>query len=184
MHPEEVIAALRFEPLLPLWLIATLGALALLMVALAAFRRARGTVWRLAGFAVLVLWLTGPRVVQESRDNLPDIGLMVVDQSASMQVGDRARLAEAARATLSREAAKLPDLELRTVTVAESGDAGTRLFGAIDRALADIPRARLAGTIADHRRPGARHPGNRARAAHRSTCSFRRRAKRPTDACA
>src|SRR6185312_2219795 len=66
----------------------------------------------------------------------------------SMQVGDRARLAEAARATLSREAAKLPDLELRTVTVAESGDAGTRLFGAIDRALADIPRSRLAGTIA------------------------------------
>ena len=118
------------------------------MVALAAFRRARGTVWRLAGFAVLLLWLAGPRVVQESRDNLPDIGLMVVDQSASMQVGDRARLAEAARAALAREAAKLPDLEIRTVTVPESGDAGTRLFGAIDRALADIPRSRLAGTIA------------------------------------
>ena len=100
MHPEEVIAALRFEPLLPLWLIATLGVLALLIVALAAFRRARGTVWRLAGFAVLLLWLAGPRVVQESRDNLPDIGLLVVDQSASMQVGDRARLAEAARAAL------------------------------------------------------------------------------------
>ena len=46
------------------------------------------------------------------------------------------------------QAAKLPDLELRTVTVPESGDAGTRLFGAIDRALADIPRSRLAGTIA------------------------------------
>ena len=30
----------------------------------------------------------------------------------------------------------------------ESGDAGTRLFAAIDRALADIPRARLAGTVA------------------------------------
>ncbi len=184
MHPEEVIAALRFEPLLPLWLIATLGALALLMVALSAFRRARGTVWRLAGFAVLVLWLTGPRVVQESRDNLPDIGLMVVDQSASMQVGDRARLAEAARATLSREAAKLPDLELRTVTVAESGDAGTRLFGAIDRALADIPRAR--GWPAPSRSPTARCTTYRKprRAAHRSMCSFQRRVKRPTDACA
>ena len=65
-----------------------------------------------------------------------------------MQVGERARLAEAARAALTRQAAKLPDLELRTVTVPESGDAGTRLFGAIDRALADIPRSRLAGTIA------------------------------------
>ena len=30
----------------------------------------------------------------------------------------------------------------------ESGDAGTRLFAAIDRALADIPRSRLAGTVA------------------------------------
>ena len=81
MHPEEVIAALRFEPLLPLWLIATLGVTALLTVALAAFRRARGTLWRLAAFAVLLLWLAGPRVVQESRDNLPDIGLLVVDQT-------------------------------------------------------------------------------------------------------
>jgi hypothetical protein len=148
MHAADVIAALRFEPLLPLWVIVSLGVLALLVVALAAFRRARGTVWRLAAFAVLLLWLSGPRAVQESRENLPDIGLLVVDQSASMQVGERARLAEAARAALAEQAAKQPDLELRTVTVPEAGDAGTRLFGAIDRALADIPRSRLAGTIA------------------------------------
>ena len=82
------------------------------------------------------------------RDTLPDIGLLVVDQTASMQVGERARLAEAARATLEAAGGKLPDLELRTITVPESGDAGTRLFAAIDRALADIPRSRLAGTIA------------------------------------
>ncbi len=148
MHPEEVIAALRFEPLLPLWVIASVGAFALLMVVLAAIRRARGTLWRLACFAILLVWLAGPRLVQESRDSLPDIGLLVVDQTASMQVGERTRLAEAARTALSQQAAKLPDLELRTVTVPESGDAGTRLFGAIDRAMADIPRSRFAGTVA------------------------------------
>jgi hypothetical protein len=148
MRPEEVIAALRFEPLLPLWLIVGLGAFALLIVAVAAVRRARGTIWRLAAFAVLLLWLAGPRLVQETRDNLPDIGLLVVDQTASMQVGERTRLAEAARATITQQAAKLPDLELRTVTVPESGDSGTRLFAAIERALADIPRSRYAGTIA------------------------------------
>ena len=148
MRPEEVIAALRFEPLLPLWLIIGLAALALLIVAVAAVRRARGTIWRLAAFAVLLLWLAGPRLVQETRDNLPDIGLLVVDQTASMQVGERTRLAEAARANISQQAAKLPDLELRTVTVPESGDSGTRLFAAIERALADIPRSRYAGTIA------------------------------------
>ena len=101
-----------------------------------------------AAFAVLLLWLAGPRLVQETRETLPDIGLLVVDQTASMQVGDRAALAEAARASIAAQAAKLPDLELRTITVPEHGDAGTRLFTAIDRALADIPRSRLAGTIA------------------------------------
>ncbi len=41
----------------------------------------------------------------------------------------------------------MPDLELRTVTVPEAGHDGTRLFAALDRALADIPRSRLAGVV-------------------------------------
>jgi len=148
MHPEQAIAALRFDPLLPVWLIATLGVLAALIVVLAATRRARGTILRFGAFAVLLLWLAGPRLVQETRETLPDVGLLVVDHTASMQVGDRAQLAEDARAAIAAQAAKLPDLELRTITVPEQGDAGTRLFSVIDRALADIPRSRLAGTIA------------------------------------
>jgi hypothetical protein len=148
MHPEQAIAALRFDPLLPVWLIVMLGVLAGLIVLLAATRRARGTILRFAAFAVLLLWLAGPRLVQETRETLPDVGLLVVDHTASMQVGDRAQLAEEARAAIAAQAAKLPDLELRTITVPEQGDAGTRLFSVIDRALADIPRSRLAGTIA------------------------------------
>lgn len=148
MHPEQAIAALRFDPLVPLWVIALLGGLALLVVALGAWRRARGTVLRLAAFAVLLGWLAGPRLVEETRQGLPDIGLLVVDHTASMQIGDRARLAEDARAAIAKQAGQMPGLELRTVTVPESGDSGTRLFAAINRALADIPRARFAGTIA------------------------------------
>jgi hypothetical protein len=148
MHAEQAIAALHFDPLLPIWLLTLLAAVALLAVGLAAWRRARGTLLRLAAFAVLLLWLAGPRLVQETRQTLPDIGLLVVDHSASMQVGDRAALAETARVAITQEAARLPGLELRTIVVPESGDAGTRLFSEVDRALADIPRARLAGTIA------------------------------------
>ena len=148
MRPEEVIAALRFEPLLPLWLIVGVGALALLIVAVAAVRRARGTIWRLAAFAVLLLWLAGPRLVQETRDNLPDIGLLVVDQTASMQVGDRAAMTDAAAAAIKEEAKQFPDLELRTATVEEKGDAGTLLFGDVERAVGEIPASRLAGIVA------------------------------------
>jgi hypothetical protein len=148
MRPEQVIAAVRFDPLLPDWMLIALAVLSLAVVALGLWRRGKGTLLRLAAFAVLLLWLTGPRLVQETRESLRDIGLLVVDQSASMQVGDRARLADAARQSIEMQAAGVPDLELRTVTVPESGNAGTQLFAEIDRALADIPRSRFAGTIA------------------------------------
>ncbi|HEY0185157.1 MAG TPA: hypothetical protein VGC09_20335, partial [Rhodopila sp.] len=124
------------------------GGVCLAVVALGIWRRGRGTLLRLVAFAVLLLWLSGPRLVQETRQSLRDIGLLVVDQSASMQVGDRAHLADVARQSIEAQAAHLSDLELRTITVPETGNAGTRLFAEIDRALADIPRSRLAGTIA------------------------------------
>ena len=41
----------------------------------------------------------------------------------------------------------MPGMELRTVTVPEAGHDGTRLFTALDRTLAEIPRSRLAGII-------------------------------------
>ena len=148
MRPDLAIAALRFDPMLPVWAIAALGGLAMLVVALGFWRRACGTTARLAAFAVLLVWLAGPRLVRETREALSDIGLLVIDQSASMLVGDRARLADSARAAIVEQARRHKDLELRVLTVPESGNAGTRLFSEIERALADIPRSRLAGTIA------------------------------------
>ncbi len=148
MHPEQAIAAIRFDPLIPLWGLYALGILCLAVVALGLWRRGKGTILRLGAFAVLLLWLAGPRLVQETRQSLRDIGLLVVDQSASMQVANRAELAEKARESIEAQAAHLPDLDLRTIVVPESGNAGTQLFSAIDKALADIPRSRLAGTIA------------------------------------
>ncbi|MBV8522437.1 MAG: hypothetical protein JOY71_09995 [Acetobacteraceae bacterium] len=148
MGVEQAVAAVRFEPLLPPWLLGLLAAISLAALLPAVWRRARGSMLRVLCFALLLLWLAGPRLVQETREMLPDIGLLVVDQTASMQVGQRTQLAEAARAAIEAQAAKLPDLELRTITVPESGNAGTQLFGAMRRALAEIPQKRLAGVIA------------------------------------
>jgi hypothetical protein len=148
MHMEQAIAAVRFEPALPVWLLIALAGVCLVALAISAVRRAPGTVWRGFAFAVLLGWLAGPRLVEETRQTLPDIGLLVIDQTASMSIGDRTRLAEAARQRIEAQAHGLHDLELRTITVPESGNEGTRLFAAIDRALADIPRARLAGIVA------------------------------------
>jgi hypothetical protein len=148
MHMEQAIAALRFDPVLPLWLLIGLALLCAVALAIAGVRRARGVLFRAASFLVLLGWLAGPRLVEETRQTLPDIGLLVIDQTAAMSVGDRTRLAEAARQRIEAQAHGLHDLELRTITVPESGSEGNRLFTAIERALADIPRARLAGIVA------------------------------------
>ena len=143
MKLEQAYAALRFEPVVAWWVLGALGALCLLVLLPAVVRRARGVVWRTLAFAVLLLWLAGPRLVQETRDTMPDIGLFVVDKSDSMRVGDRAALRDAALAALGQQAARLPDLEMRTVTVPEAGHDGTALFAAVDRALAEQPRRHL-----------------------------------------
>src|SRR5579884_3058409 len=148
MRIEQALVTVRFDPSVPAWLLAALAALCVLVLALALWKRARGAVWRTLAFAVLLFWLSGPRLVQETRETLPDIGLLAIDESASMQTGDRAKLAEAARQRIEAEAGHLPDLQLRTITVPEAGNQGTRLFAGIDKALSDIPRSRLAGIVA------------------------------------
>ena len=144
----QAIAALQFEPVLPAWLLILLGCVCAAAVALGLWRRARGSLWRAGAFAVLVVWLAGPTLVQETRQGLSDIALLVVDRSASMGVGDRAALADRATRDLQAQAARMPGLELRTVTVPEAGHDGTLLWAAAARALADIPADRLSGVLA------------------------------------
>ena len=147
----QTIAALHLAPLLPIWLIATLGGICALALALGLWRRASGTLWRGVCFAAMLLWLVGPTLVQETRQGRPDIALLVLDHTASMQIGNRAELVEKARTAIAEDVAahhaSLEDIELRTVEVAGDGATGTRLFAAIDHALADIEPSRLAGVI-------------------------------------
>ena len=144
----QAFAALRFEPALPVWLLAALILFGAAVVAAGFYVRARGSVLRGCAFAVLAAWLAGPTLVRETRQGLSDIALLVVDRSASMQVGDRQAVAARAEADLRAQAARMPGLELRTVSVPEAGHDGTMLWGAARAALADIPAARLAGIMA------------------------------------
>ncbi len=148
MDMQTTLAGIRFDPLVPVPLLWALGAALVPLIAWAATKAARGAVLRALAFLCLLLWLAGPRLTEETRSFLTDIGLLVVDQTASMQVGNRTALAQTAARRVAEAAQKMPDLQLRTITVPEGGSGGTRLFDAVNRALADIPRGRFAGTIA------------------------------------
>jgi hypothetical protein len=144
----RTLSSLDLAPVLPLWLLAALAALALAALIPALVRRARGAWWRGLAFLLVLGALANPRLVQQTRETRPDIALLVTDRSASTDVAGRAAAIEAARAAVEARAGRLPDLELRSVVAEEGGNQGTRLFAAAERALADIPRVRLAGVIA------------------------------------
>ena len=165
MH-RQAFAAIALRPVLPLWLLAALGVLAVLALVAgllaAGARRAAGARWPSPCPAGSGRPARG--WCEETREDLPDIGLLVVDQLRS-DAGRRPRARwPRRRASRSKPARReLPDLEIaHRRPCRRAATQGTRLFAAIERALADIPRARLAGIIAHHRRAGARRARRRA----------------------
>ncbi|AXI40873.1 hypothetical protein [Sulfitobacter sp. SK011] len=142
-------ATIVFDPLVPLSLLIVVAIIAALGVVLAGLRGLQG--WALRGLAALVILgaLAGPSYQQEDRAPLSDIVLLVEDNSASQKLGDRAdQSADAANAIAAQIAAR-PNTEVRRVSVPDgAGDAGTELMTAIADALAEEPRARVAGILA------------------------------------
>jgi hypothetical protein len=138
-------------PLLPWWAIATLAGAALLLLALGLWRRARGVWWRGAVALMLLLILVNPSLIQEKRSPLRDVAIVVVDESPSQQIGNRADATEKALKALQERLAQEPDLDVRVIRAGKpqpgSGDDGTRLFMALSRAMSDIPRQRLAAVV-------------------------------------
>jgi hypothetical protein len=142
---------IAFSPLVPWWAVAALAGAALLVLVLGVWRRAQGVAWRGAAVAILVLILVNPALVEEKRAPQRDVAVIVFDESPSQQIGDRAAASEAALKGLTERLAKEPDLDVRVVRAGApqpgGGDDGTRLFTALNRALSDVPRQRLAGVM-------------------------------------
>ncbi len=139
-------------PLLPWPILIGAGVVAVAVLALALFRRARGVWWR--GLAVAALWITlaNPALINEKREPRKDIAVVIVDDTASQSIEQRRAQTEAALARVTEAARAMPDLELRVVRVGDTaegvgGDGGTRLFTALDRAMSDVSRRRFAGAI-------------------------------------
>jgi hypothetical protein len=140
-------ATVHLAPLLSWPVLAGLAAACMVLAGVAVWRRARGAWLRLAFFSLLVAALVNPRLVIEDRQRLPDIALVMVDDSPSQRLEQRAVQTEAALAAVRERLGRLGDLEVRVEPVG-GGDQGTRLFDGIERALADVPRRRLAGIVA------------------------------------
>jgi uncharacterized membrane protein len=142
---------IALAPLLPWLAIAILGAAAIAVLALGAWRRARGLTWRIAAVALIFGILVNPSLVIEQRSPLRDVAIVVVDDSPSQDIGDRAKVTAAALDSVMNRLKQEPDLDIRIVhagkTESGMGDDGTRLFTALNRAMSDVPKKRLSAVV-------------------------------------
>jgi len=141
-------SSLIFDPLIPWPAIWAAAALALAFAVLAFWRGLDG--WWLRGLAgaALVAALAQPALQEEDRKPLSDIVLLLIDRSASQTLPARTEQTDMAVARLRDAVAALPGTELREVTIPDGeDDTGTRAMTALAQALAEEPRARVAGAI-------------------------------------
>ncbi|HEX3653898.1 MAG TPA: hypothetical protein VHU18_13850 [Rhizomicrobium sp.] len=141
---------LDFAPHVSLALLWILFAAAIALTALAFALRAPGAWARGVALAIVLLALSNPLMVKESRQGLPDVVALIVDHSQSMDIRGRAREADAAAEQVRKTLAADKSLEVRRaeITTRPGEDTGTQLFAAIQSALASAPRDRIAGAIA------------------------------------
>ncbi|EBA06397.1 glutamine amidotransferase [Sagittula stellata] len=137
-----------FDPLLPWGVIYALAALALAGVVLALWRGLKGWPLRFLAGLVLVAALAQPSWQMEDRAPLSDIVLMLVDETASQRLAERAGVTSDAADTMEAQLLARPNTEVRRIPVPDGeGDAGTQLMTALSQALAEEPRGRVAGVV-------------------------------------
>ncbi len=140
---------ISIAPLVPVGLLIALAILGLATVALGFYARRRGTWLRAIGLGLVLAALADPSLVREDRNPLKDVVAVVIDKSASQNIGERRAQTEAARAEIEKALAALGNIEPRFVEGGgtDSGNDGTKLFSALNLALSDVPPERVGGAI-------------------------------------
>ena len=128
-----------------------LVALSAVVLAVGLVRRAPGLGWRVLATVALLVALANPALVLEEREPLSDIAVAVVDETASQDIGERRARTAAAVDAIRERLGGARGVDLRVVRVGPGGGGGpvdgSRLFTALERAMADVPRRRFAGAF-------------------------------------
>jgi len=142
----DFLPALAFDPLVPLPFVLVLTIIALLAALAAGLGRLHSMFLRTFATIIIAIALLNPQTVEEDREPLRDIVLVLSDRSESTQLGTRDAQVSAAIENISASISTDNTLEVVTATIPADND-GTRLSATLIEALADIPQTRLAGVI-------------------------------------
>ncbi len=132
---------LVFDPWLADWAFVLVAAACLAIAVISLSRNWKSGLFRTIALAALLILLANPLVREAERTGLDDVALVLLDKSASQQLGGRGDIAARAANALMRDLNGLDGVESRLAEF--TGDEETQTITALRDALADIPRSRL-----------------------------------------
>ncbi|UXM94232.1 glutamine amidotransferase [Bartonella sp. HY329] len=143
--------SIEFEPLLPIMLVYILIAISFLVVIITIISRKRGSFLRLIMAALFSLALMNPVFLQEQREPTKAVVAIIVDKSQSQKMDKREQETLDTLENVKTALNAYPQFETRIIEAGNpsTNDDGTatRLFGPLEKALADVPPARQGGAI-------------------------------------
>ncbi len=142
--------SLSFAPVVPFWLLVAAAAAAAVVAVLSIVFRLHAWPLRAAALLLLLIALAGPAIEREDREPLESVVAVVVDESQSQDLAERAATTQQVRAALEERLKALPGFEVRVLPAGRSdGGAadGTALFSALSAGLSDVPPDRIGGAV-------------------------------------
>jgi uncharacterized membrane protein len=125
-------------------------AIAAALAAALIYLNRRGWPLRITGLAILLAALANPILNADEREQLKDIVAVIVDDSASQNIGNRRQQTDDALKQVQDRIATMANTEMRlgrTTTGTTPDTDGTRVFAALAKTMESIPPERYAGAI-------------------------------------
>ena len=142
--------SIHFVPLVPVPLLITLAALALVLLVASVFRARHLVLWRSFAVAAFLLVLANPSLLEEERKGVSDVALVIADQSPSQSFGERTTVSEETLNAVTNQLQSIENLDVRMARVPQNSSGlaeETFIFETVQNKMADVPPSRRAGVI-------------------------------------
>ncbi|MFK7839688.1 MAG: hypothetical protein AB8B83_05100 [Bdellovibrionales bacterium] len=146
---SSTVMRIHFDPFLDLGWLIVFGVLIAALTTISLYQKRRAIVFRFLISCLFMVALLNPSLHQKKREPVRDVAVVIVDDSMSQQMGQRSSRTQTVIEHLKDDIAKLDNIDLRIIKAPDDAALSpeTRLFDALKREFADIPKSRRAGTI-------------------------------------
>ncbi len=144
------VFSIHFAPLVPPALLVVFAALGIVLLMACAFRARHLIVWRTLAVLAFLVVLANPSLLEEERQGVSDVALVIADQSPSQSIGNRAEKTENALNDITVTLKGQENLDVRIARVPQNQSSLTEetlVFETIQNKISDVPPSRRAGVI-------------------------------------